>query len=165
MPANAFRRRVVTMNRAGSVLSQAAIVLMMLLISADIAGRSAFGVPVLGAYELSEFLMGMTVFAGIGYVQARKEHLTIDLVTSRLPRGVVARLDLVHAAAGVLLYGLIAWQGLLGAWYAYEIGDRTAGLVRIPYWPAKAIVPLGAALLTLQIVADAISRPRGSDTD
>lgn len=39
---------------------------------------------------------------------------------------------------------------------AYEVGETSWGLIRIPLWPSKGAIALGAALLALQYLLDAI---------
>jgi TRAP-type C4-dicarboxylate transport system permease small subunit len=98
---------------AGRVLGTvAAVVLfaMMALTFVDVTGRKLFSRPVYGAYELTEFLMGMLIFCALPLVTAREGHVTIDVLDHLLPaslarwqRGIVG---LVSTGA----LALIAWR-------------------------------------------------------
>ena len=58
---------------------------MMILTTCDVIGRYLFNLPITGAYEISEAMMVTVVFFFIGYAQAAKAHVAVDLVVKVLP--------------------------------------------------------------------------------
>ncbi len=52
---------------------------MMCLTVADVAGRYIFSKPILGAYELTEFMVLVLIFSFLAYTQAHKSHVAVDL--------------------------------------------------------------------------------------
>ena len=58
-----------------SYIGNIALALMMLLTTADVLGRYFFNAPVLGAYEITEYLMLIMVFSFLALAQSRKPTL------------------------------------------------------------------------------------------
>ncbi|MEQ9331365.1 TRAP transporter small permease [Thalassobaculum sp.] len=118
---------------------------MMLVTFVDVVGRYFFGRSLNGAYELTEVLLGLIVFAGLPIVTRRGEHVTVDLLTTRLPalpRRALARLA---AAATALVLAVLAWRLGSTARDLLGYGDATVFL-GIPLGPvAGAMAALAAA--------------------
>jgi TRAP-type C4-dicarboxylate transport system permease small subunit len=156
MEYEGFKKSVSFLTRGGHILGAAAIIVMMFLVCADVFARYVLSRPIVGAFEISEFLMAGIIFIGFAYSQAQKTHMSIDLLTGHLSQNTQYFLKIFNLVVFFLFYALIAWRGAVGSWEAFELDDNTPGLIRIPYWPAKAVVPLGAALLCLQVFLDIV---------
>jgi len=151
-----LKKYVLFVGGGGNILGSVGIVVMMFLVCGDIIGRYLLRTPIVGALELTEFLMAGIIFIGFAYSQAQKAHLRIDLLLTRLPQNSQYFLRIFNLAITFLFYALIAWRGIVGSWEAYVLDDKTPGLIRIPYWPPKAVIPLGAVLLCSQILLDIV---------
>lgn len=117
---------------------------MMLVTFADVVGRYFFGHSLNGAYELTEVLLGLIVFAGLPIVTWRGEHVTVDLLTMRLPAATRAGLARLAAAVTAVVLGVLAWR--LGG-TAHDLlgyGDATVFL-GIPLGPVAATMAALAA--------------------
>jgi TRAP-type C4-dicarboxylate transport system permease small subunit len=154
MKYEGVKKTVSFLSKGGHILGSAAIIVTMFLVCADVFARYVLKAPIVGAFEINEFLIAGIIFIGFAYSQAQKAHMNIDLLTNRLSPNIKFFLKIFNLAAVFLFYALIAWRGMVGCWEAFELDDRTPGLIRIPYWPAKAVVPLGAVLLCLQVLMD-----------
>jgi TRAP-type C4-dicarboxylate transport system permease small subunit len=150
------KKFVLVVGGGGNILGSAGIVVMMFLVCGDIVGRYLLRAPIVGAFEITEFLMAGIIFIGFAFTQAQKAHLSIDLLFTRLTPSTQNSLTIFNLIVTFLFYALIAWRGVVGSWEAYALDDKTAGLIRIPYWPARAVIPLGAILLCLQIFLDIV---------
>lgn len=156
MGSAGFKKYVLWVGRGGNILGSVGIVVMMFLVCGDVIGRYVLRKPIVGAFEFTEFLMAGIIFIGFAYSQAQKAHLKIDLLLERMSPNTQFFLQVFNLVVTLLFFALIAWRGIVGSWEAYVLDDKTAGLVRIPYWPAKAVVPLGAILLCSQIFMDLV---------
>jgi len=151
-----LKKNVSFLTGGGHILGSAAIIIMMFLVCADVFARYVLRTPIVGAFEITEFLMAGIIFIGFAYSQAQKAHMNIDLLTAHLPPNMQKMLTIFNLLVVFLFYALIAWRGVVGCWEAFELDDKTPGLIRIPYWPAKAVIPLGSALLCLQVFMDIV---------
>lgn len=137
---------------------------MVALTVVDVAGRYFFNAPLSGGYEISEILMGLTVFAALPLASRAENHLAIGLLTDRLT-GSARRwhriLILVISVAGL---GFIGWRMGVQAGIMYGSMAST-GSLRLPLWPVAAVMAaLGwlSCLVTLVLLARALA---GLDRD
>jgi len=88
--------------RFGSVLA-VLVFAMMALTFVDVFGRQAFNAPVPAGFEVTEVMMGFTVYLGLPIVCARQDHIAVGLL-DRLFTGPARRVQkfLIHLLAGGL---------------------------------------------------------------
>jgi TRAP-type C4-dicarboxylate transport system permease small subunit len=137
-------------------ISSMIVFVMMFFITADVILRYLFSRPILGTYQLAEFMVIGVVFLSITYVQTLRGHIKIEVATSWLPQKGQIALDILGYLIGIALFSVIAWQSGKIAWTAWQIKDVSMGMVKFPLWPAKALVPFGTGLLCLQLLFDLI---------
>lgn len=101
-----------------SLASGAMVGALMFLTFADVVGRYVFNSPILGAYELTEVLMGLLIFAGLPLVSAARKHISIEFIPAVLsPR--IRRIQaigvelLCSAVAGVMAWRIWLYGGRL----------------------------------------------------
>lgn len=144
-PSGLLARAGGTAADALKLFASVLLFVMMAVTFVDVVGRYFFGRALNGAYELTEVLLGLVVFAGLPIVTWRREHVTVDLLTARLPalpRGLLARLA---GAATALVLGMLAWRLGVTARDLTGYGDATVFL-GIPLGPvAGAMAALSAA--------------------
>ncbi len=140
--------------RLSATIAAAIILAMMLLTTADVVGRYVFNNPVIGTVEVSEFMLLGIVFLSVGYVQAVRGHIAVEVITSWLPRRTQIGLEIFGHILGLFLYSIITWKTGVQAYNAWSIGDFSAGVIEFPLWPAKSLIPLGMGILCLRLVSD-----------
>ena len=144
-------------NRFGNVIAYLNIAVVG-IVCYEIVARYIFNLPTLWASEGMVMLSGfMYVLAG-GYAQLYKRHVRIDLVYSRLGEKGQAVCDaLAFIFFCFFMYALI-WHGSLFAWESVQLKE-TSGTPWDPIvYPVKCAVPVGAALVWLQMTADVIRK-------
>ncbi len=89
-------------NTLGVVLA-VLVFAMMVLTFIDVVGRAGFDRPVPAGFEITELMMGFTVYLGLPVVCARREHITIGLL-DHLFKGNVKRVQhfILNGVMGVL---------------------------------------------------------------
>ena len=130
---------------AGWVLGLAAVAVlfaMMMLTFADVWGRYAFSRPVPGAYEVTELMMGVLIFAALPLLCAREGHVTIDILDGVTPKGIVRpQRFLVNLVCAVGL-AVLAWRMFE---LAGTLGKEVTMTLKIPHQPfAYAFAVLSA---------------------
>ena len=130
-PAHSWERR------ADAVLGIAASALLFALMSltfVDVLARYVFNRPIRGAFEVTELLLLVLIFAGLPLVSHADEHVTMDFIERWLaPAGrriLYRTIDLVVAA----LMFFMAWQASIRAARVSSYGDAT-DVLRILYGP------------------------------
>lgn len=123
--------------RADAVLGIAASALLlclMLLTFADVVARYLFNRPIRGAFEVTELLLLVLIFAGLPLVSQADEHVTMDFVDRLLPAAALAALvRVVHALIAAIFF-FLTWQVLIKAGRISGYGDTT-DVLRIAVGP------------------------------
>jgi TRAP-type mannitol/chloroaromatic compound transport system permease small subunit len=120
----------------------------------EITARYLFGAPTIWASEGMVMLSGgMYVLAG-GYAQLHKRHVRIDLLYTHLGLKGKAICDIItYFFFSLFMYALV-WHGGIYAWEAIRLGETTGTPWDPIIYPSKMAIPVGAALLWLQMTAD-----------
>lgn len=124
--------------------------LLSFLVVADVVGRTAFGAPVKGTPEIVSMSIVIICFLQASYAVRSGGMLSVDLVPALLPRR--ARHGLLAAACllGAGFFGVIVFGGLDPLAHAWTSGEYEGeGALRIPTWPARLAVIVGAGLAAL----------------
>lgn len=134
------------LDRALSALIALVLFAMMTLTAIDVIGRYVLSRPVPGAYEISQFLLALMIFAALPIVTREQSHITVSLFEGALS-GIAKRVQriLVHIVSGVAI-GVIGWQ-------MFSLGGRlTRGRAATGFleWP---IAPIAYVMCALSAVA------------
>ncbi|MFY0634034.1 MAG: TRAP transporter small permease [Vannielia sp.] len=135
----------------------AALVVLMLHVCADVAGKYFFNQPLTGTLEIvSWYYMVACVFLPLAWVQIRRQHLTVEMFTMGLNRRQLAALDGVVSLLGlaylVLLTWLVFWQAVAQT-RANEFLSLT--FYDMPAWPSRWVLPVSFGLFALVLVLQA----------
>jgi len=123
--------------RAEAVLGAAASAIllgMMLLTVVDVVARYVFNRPLRGAFEVTELLLLVLIFAGLPLVSLADEHAVMDFVDRVLgPRTRRALSRAIEALSAAFMF-LLAWLTWLKADRIWAYRDAT-DVLRIAYGP------------------------------
>ena len=123
--------------RADIVLGAAAaaiLLAMMALTVVDVVARYVFSRPVRGAFEVTELMLLVLIFAGLPLVSHGDEHVTMDFIDRMLPpRAVPVLIRVVNALVAAVFF-FLTWQMIIKANRIAGYGDTT-DVLRIPVAP------------------------------
>lgn len=142
--------------RVFAVLAGVCIATIMAAVTYDVASRQLGGRGLRGMVEYGEVLMVFVVFLSLAYAQMVKSHIGIELLVERLPAAVSARLDIVVLTAMAALLIWMTVQTGIAALDSYQRSEYRFGLVAVPVWPARLMIPLGLGAMGLQCLAQAL---------
>jgi TRAP-type transport system small permease protein len=123
---------------------------MMILTICDVTGRYIFNLPINGAYEISEAMMVTVVFFFIGYAQATKSHVTVDLVVNVLPAKLKTVMEIITQLMSFLMMLLIAGMSVVRWNELLEIGEHTP-ILGIPVSPFFLILAMGCSVFCVEL--------------
>ena len=136
------------------------LVLVMVLVSAGNAIiRKTLNMSSNAWLELQWYLFSAVFLLCAAYTLLKNEHVRIDIVAGRLsPRG-QAWIDvfgtLFFLLPMTIMIGALSWPYFVRAYVGNEISGSAGGLT---LWPARILLPIGFALLTLQGLSELIKR-------
>jgi TRAP-type transport system small permease protein len=123
--------------RFDAALGSAAAVLlfgMMVLTFVDVVARYLLNKPIRGAFEVTELLLLVLIFAGLPLVSHADEHVTMDFIDRILPPAALSVLvRIVHAACAAIMF-FLTWQVWIKAGKIMGYGDTT-DVLRITVGP------------------------------
>jgi TRAP-type C4-dicarboxylate transport system permease small subunit len=130
-PAHPWERRA---DAALGVAASVILFCMMALTFVDVVARYVLNRPIRGAFEVTELMLLVLIFAGLPLVSRADEHVTMDFIDRWLLGRTRQRLQrLVHlVCAGVM--GFMAWQVWIKAGTISRYADAT-DVLRILYGP------------------------------
>ena len=123
---------------------------MMILTVCDVTGRYVFNLPITGAYEISEAMMVTVVFFFIGYAQAAKAHVAVDLVVNVLPGKLKTVMEIITQLLSFLMMLLIAGMSVVRWHELLEIGEHTP-ILGIPVSPFFLILATGCSVFCVEL--------------
>ena len=130
--------------------------IIMFLAVYEIFRRYILSNPTTWAWEInSQLLCFIGAMAG-GYTLLNKAHVSVDILSNKLPKKVKAFVDLLTAPLLLIFCGTLVWYGAEEAWFAYQDGQTVISQFASPLWPIKSIIPLGSFLLFLQGIAKCV---------
>jgi TRAP-type C4-dicarboxylate transport system permease small subunit len=124
-----------------------------ILISADIIGRALFNSPIIGVPEIVKVSVVAIVWLQIAHTLKIGGHLRSDVILSRLyPRGRCI-MNLIAYTLGAIIFGLVVYSGWHTMIVAWQLGEFEGEVpARVPTYPLRSIVLLGAGLTSLQFL-------------
>jgi TRAP-type C4-dicarboxylate transport system permease small subunit len=127
------------------VAASSILLAMMLLTVVDVVGRFILKRPVPGAFEVTELMLLVLIFAGLPLVSYSEEHAVMDFVDRVVGAGALRALQrAVHVACAAFL-GLLAWLVWLKADRIGGKGDYT-DVLHIVYGPFVYFMAITLAL-------------------
>lgn len=153
---------------AGAALSGALLVAVMLLTSIKVFFRYGLREGLLGVDQISGTLLVYIAFLGAAWVLRREEHVTIDLLVTRLAPATRRGLTCANSVVGALICLVVAWFGTVEAVTSWQRGILIPAEIEIPRVINLGVIPLGCFLLSLQFMRrarrayDTAPEPAGS---
>lgn len=146
-------RLVVTaLDRMLAWLCGTTLLAMMFLTFADVIGRYFLSRPVVGAFELTEILLAITVFSAVPAVTRRDKHIKLDFLDPVLPEFVRDMLDRVAAVLMVGVLALLSYAVWGQATKMAAAGLRT-DIIGFPTFIVAYLVSVQLALSALFLLA------------
>ena len=133
--------------RAGSV----GLATIMVLTFCDVIGRYVFNNPIVGTVEVTELLMGMIVYLGVGLTTQTRGHIRVDIVINLFSPRTRALLDVLTLSLSILLVFLMCWHLWLKAGIIIDKNDLTQ-IWEWPVWPAAYVMAAASLLMLTSLI-------------
>lgn len=137
---------------------------MMILTTADVAGRALFNAPIRGNFEIITFLLAILVFASLPLITWDESHITVGLFERWIAGGVRRILRSVLSAASTLIVGAITYRMWIQAELMAE-GQHITGLLEWPIAPIAYVMSALSALTTVILALLTWQKILGRDGD
>jgi len=126
---------------------------IMVLTTADVAGRYLFNAPITGVFELTEFMVLILIFSFLAYTQSGKGHVSVDLLVAHFPKKIRNSIALLNHTLCLVLMGLITYMGFERALELVEYQEASPNL-GVPIYPFVFYLVLGCAVMCIEYIRD-----------
>lgn len=151
------------------ITSGFATLLITIVISIDVAGRTLISAPLHSSTEVSELLLVAMVFFGLAAAQQNRQNYAIDVLSRHFPPAIQRFLEILGYLFSLCVVGLLAWLSTRQAISAYKRGEAGFGIIAFPIWPGRFVLAFGLWLLVLQfffdMVRQLVGQPRAAPTE
>lgn len=129
--------------------------LMAALIMVDVLVR-VFGKTILIADEMVTYLILVVAFFGLARTQQMGKHIELQAVTMRLSPKTRGRLRVATLIASIIFLGWFTWATGDAVKEFYTSRAASISFLHTPLWIPYLFVPLGFALLIMEIISELI---------
>lgn len=133
----------------------ASVLLMAFLMSAHVVGNLLFNRGIPGTYEVTEMLIVIITFVGLGYAARHARHIRMSAVYDLL-KGHLRKALLILISVGTA--ALMFYLAYKSAQYdlALYVRGRSSSALHIPMWTINLALPAGFTLAGIQYTLTAI---------
>jgi TRAP-type C4-dicarboxylate transport system permease small subunit len=146
-----------------ALLAAAAVIIFLLgfLVCADVIGRAVFNAPVKGTPEMVSMSIVIICFLLAGYSVQSGSMISTDVVVGIFGVRGRAFAQLLSAVLAVAFFGIIVWGSYEPTLHAIVSGEYEGeGALRVPVWPARTVVLIGAVLVVTSYAMIGLSAVR-----
>lgn len=144
-------------SRAGDIGSFF-IAAIVALIVVDISLRHFFNAPLSYSLELIEGFLLIAVMTSIFYTSDKDSHVSIDLITARLPERVQKKIILATDWLSGLFFLIVTWRSIVQALHVRKLGTVTP-ILEIPYYPLYFVMALCVFFVAIKFLLRALRPP------
>ncbi len=142
-------RWIALISLATASVGAVVVLLMMLIVTYSVINRYVLGTPITWTDELSGYLVVALVMLGAAEALRRGDHISVDLVTSRLNEkwqhiaAIFGNIMVLVVAVALLISGKETLE------YSINFDILSVGYLEVPMWIPQSFLILGALMLAL----------------
>ncbi|TKA97088.1 TRAP transporter small permease [Cereibacter changlensis] len=131
------------------------------LIAAELFSRNLLAHSLHFSWDLAGYLMGTCFLLASGSALKGGSHVRVTALLETLPRVVGRVIEFAACGVGLVICGYLTWALVDMAWLSGLRGSTAATSFRVPLVYPQSALALGAAILTLQCLAQMLRLTRG----
>ena len=147
-----YRRLAKIISWFCGLIAALAAVVMTLMTVGDVLMRYFFNKPILGSFELTEYLLVIVVFFAIPWATMEGAHVRVDLITGRFVRKTQGILYAISCILSMIITFLFACYTFPEAKYVLELGEQS-DMLNIPAYPFYYLVGIGFFVIFFVLIA------------
>ena len=129
--------------------------LLVLMTVADVVLRFFFNNPILGSFELTEYLLVPITCFAIAWASHEKANVRVDLIVGKWSRRPKAILYAASCFLSLIMAFIFAWFTVPQAFYILDI-NIVSDMLKIPAYPFYFIIALGFFILFFILISSLI---------
>ncbi|SLN75746.1 TRAP transporter small permease [Oceanibacterium hippocampi] len=138
--------------KTGVDVSALAIIVLGVIITVSVLGRTFFGKMIPDDIVISGELMVTLVALPWAYVTADRGHVAVEVFTDWMSRGAQVWLELLAVIVGLVMVAPLTWATGVALWQAWDFGSYFDGVLYLPEWPGRLTFFIGFALMLVRLL-------------
>jgi TRAP-type C4-dicarboxylate transport system permease small subunit len=130
--------------------------IMTLIVVYAVMARYLFKRPIGWSEEIAVYLMIWVVFLGAAYTLKENAHIGVDILISRLSASPKKGVLIFHYLMGIVLMSILFLKGVDMVAFTLQMNSHSIA-IDFPLVVPHLAVPVGAAILVLQLIGKLIS--------
>jgi len=123
---------------------------IMVIISIEVIARYVFNNPTTWGWVVNkQLLLIMTLFGGT-YASSQNAHIRIEMLYERFSGKARFATKILTSILFVCFMSALIWKGAIMARESILVAEVAPGLFRLPVYPFKALIPIGAFFFLIQ---------------
>ncbi|MDR5858821.1 TRAP transporter small permease [Halomonas eurihalina] len=147
---NLISRWIDSSSAVGGIVAACCLMFLALIITYEVFMRYFFSSPTAWVQEFSVYLWMAIAFLAAAYALRNDSHFAVTILVDRLSEENSRRLKMLTHMIGLGYSIIFVIKGIEMVHFNYEMGDVSTGLIQVPLWIPGSLLPIGAALLSLQ---------------
>lgn len=120
------------------------------------AGLRGFGIQLVGADDLTAYLCVAAAFFALAHTFRRGELIRVSVLLGMLKPGARRAMEGVALLLAAIVVGYMVWYTFADVLFSYEIDDVAQGTIAFKLWVPKLAMPIGAGVLLISILDEAV---------
>ena len=150
-------RFISTINRVTGQVCSFLMYPLIFVVMFEVIARYVFRHPTMWAHDTSTMIFGAYIVLAGGYTLLYKGHVKVDILFRRLSIRAQAIVDLFTYLLVFFFCSMLLWKGIDMVELSWRISEVTITPARLPIYPIKAVLVVGAVLVLLQALSKYIS--------
>jgi TRAP-type C4-dicarboxylate transport system permease small subunit len=138
-------------------IAVAVIFLLSLWIFADVIGRYFFNHPIGGTTELVKGMIIIIVFLSMPYTWQQGSHIRTTVIMDRFSPKNKLWLEIFVCVIAILVFAIICIFSWHAAWRSWSMNEFDGTELRIPVFPSRFVVVIGAGLMVIQLISELLN--------
>ncbi len=160
---NPFLRAVAALSTLAGWCSAAMIIAAVAITCQMIIIRFVLNGSTVWQTEAVIYLVIAATLVGLPYVQRLRGHVNVDLIPLSFKPSARYGLAIVTLSLSIAIVAVMFWYGFEYWHFAYERGWKSDTVWGVRLWIPYLALPVGFALLLLQLIADFVAMLIGVD--
>lgn len=134
------------------------ILLIMAIVTYEVISRYVFNAPTSWAWLINKQLFGVFVLIAGSYALVHKSHIRIEMLYEHFSPAIKTLVRWLTLVAALCFLGSFLWKSTVMGLEALETGERATGVFKLPLYPLKLFMPVGAVLFLLGCIVAAFKK-------
>jgi len=145
---NRFHAVIKPVSNVSNSVGMVLIASIMFLTAVDVVLRKTLNMPIMGAYELTQFMMAATLGLSMAHCGLEKGHVTVDVLIAPFSRRVQGMIGCMMGLMGVVMAVIMTWQMVVYIQMVHQ-SNKLSAVLLIPVYPFVTVVTIGIGLYTV----------------